>query len=430
MQHERTTLPNGIRVLVAEMPETRSVSLSLYVGGGSRVEDRLTSGSSHFLEHALFKGTAKRPTAAEISMEIESRGGAVNASTDREVTSFWSRVPARHWSVALDVVADMLRAPLLRDRDIESERAVIVEEIRMYRDQPQDRVHGLLEAMLYPRHPLGWEVAGQEKVVRTFTGEGLRAFMRRAYAPSRMVLAIAGRLDAREALAAASEALGGLAPVDAPPSRPAPRPGRRRHRTFARRGEQAHLVMAWPTVGRESEERYAIELLSAALGEGMSSRLFLEVREKRSLAYDIHSYVSEFADAGHLAVYAGIAPERVIEARDAIGREIDRLRDEPIGEVEMDRIRDNLKARTELRLEETRGVASWLAGQELFLGRVRTVEEVCAIIDGIGADDILRAARRYLLPEQLYLAAVGPRAVCGALDGLAAEPVALEEVVP
>ncbi|MBM4421678.1 MAG: insulinase family protein, partial [Chloroflexi bacterium] len=194
--------------------------------------------------------------------------------------------------------------------------------------------------------------------------------------------------------------------------------------------EQAHLVMAWPTVGRESEERYAIELLSAALGEGMSSRLFLEVREKRSLAYDIHSYVSEFADAGHLAVYAGIAPERVIEARDAIGREIDRLRDEPIGEVEMDRIRDNLKARTELRLEETHGVASWLAGQELFLGRVRTVEEVCAIIDGIGADDILRAARRYLLPEQLYLAAVGPRAVCGALDGLAAEPVALEEVVP
>ena len=169
MHYERVTLPNGLRVLVSEMPETRSVSLSLYVGVGSRVEDASNAGSSHFLEHMVFKGTAKRPTAAEISQEIESRGGAVNASTDKEVTVFSARVPARHWAVALDVVADMVRAPILRAADVESEKRVVVEEIRMYRDQPQDRVHNILEELLYPRHPLGWEIAGNEKVVNGFT---------------------------------------------------------------------------------------------------------------------------------------------------------------------------------------------------------------------------------------------------------------------
>src|SRR5919197_239798 len=179
MQHQRVTLPNGLRILVAEMPETRSVSMALYVGVGSRIETRSDAGTSHFLEHMLFKGTAKRPTAADISQEIESRGGVVNASTDKEVTVFWSRVPARHYLVALDVVADMIRAPILRPGDVESERRVIVEEIRMYRDQPQDRVHTLVDELLYPRHPLGWEVAGREEVVLDMQADDLRSFPRR-----------------------------------------------------------------------------------------------------------------------------------------------------------------------------------------------------------------------------------------------------------
>ena len=202
LDHHHTTLPNGIRVLVAEMPETRSVSMAIYVGIGSRVETKNDAGTSHFLEHMLFKGTAKRPTAADISQEIESRGGVVNASTDKEVTVFWSRVPARHYLVALDVVADMLRAPVLRATDVESERRVIVEELRMYRDQPQDRVHTLVDELLYPRHPLGWEVAGREDVVLGMTTDGLRAFMQRGYAPSRTVVALAGPIRADEAVLA------------------------------------------------------------------------------------------------------------------------------------------------------------------------------------------------------------------------------------
>src|SRR5438132_1127210 len=184
MEHRKVTLPNGLRVLVSEMPETRSVSLAVYVGVGSRIETKDDAGTSHFLEHMVFKGSAKRPTAADISQVIESKGGVVNASTDKEVTVFWSRVPARHYLVALDVIADLIRAPMLRPTDVESERNVIVEELRMYRDQPQDRVHTLVDELLYPRHPLGWEVAGREEVVLGMTADRLREFMQRGYAPS------------------------------------------------------------------------------------------------------------------------------------------------------------------------------------------------------------------------------------------------------
>ena len=230
MEHRRVTLPNGLRILVGEMPESRSVSLAVYVGVGSRIETKVDAGTSHFLEHMVFKGSAKRPTAADISQVIESKGGVVNASTDKEVTVFWTRVPARHWRIALDVVADLVLAPMLRPKDVESERNVIVEELRMYRDQPQDRVHTLVDELLYPRHPLGWEVAGREEVVLAMTADRLREFMERGYAPSRTVVALAGPLRADDAIAAVDEALGGLAAREVPKSRPAPRAGKSQDR--------------------------------------------------------------------------------------------------------------------------------------------------------------------------------------------------------
>src|SRR5256885_14772532 len=177
MEYRKVTLPNGLRILVSEMPETRSVSLAVYVGVGSRIETKDDAGTSHFLEHMVFKGSAKRPTAAEISQVIESKGGVVNAATDKEVTLFWSRVPARHWRTALDVVADLIRQPMLRPGDVEIEKRVVIEELRMYRDQPQDRVHTIIDELLYPRHPLGWEVAGREQVVNALDSERLREFM-------------------------------------------------------------------------------------------------------------------------------------------------------------------------------------------------------------------------------------------------------------
>src|SRR5438876_7171538 len=380
MEYRKVTLPNGLRILVSEMPETRSVSIAVYVGIGSRIETKDDAGTSHFLEHMVFKGSAKRPTAADISHVIESKGGVVNASTDKEVTVFWSRVPARHYLVALDVIADLIRAPMLRSTDVESERNVIVEELRMYRDQPQDRVHTLVDELLYPRHPLGWEVAGREQVVLAMTADDLRAFMDRGYAPARTVVALAGPLDADEAIAAVEAALGGLAPREPAPIVPAPKAGKPRAKLLGKRAEQTNLCVGWRTVQTDHPDKFAVDMLNAVLGEGMSSRLFLELREKRGLAYDVHSYDANYVDAGHLVVYAGFAPQNGAEVLAAILREIARLRDEPVPDRELERVRDFAKGRLELRLEDTRGVSGWLAGQELFLGRVRTVEEVSAII--------------------------------------------------
>ncbi len=427
MQYERVTLPNGIRVLVSEMPETRSVSLAVYVGVGSRAESAANAGTSHFVEHMVFKGTAKRPSAPEISQAVESLGGAVNASTDKEVTLFWSRVPARHYLVALDVVADMIRAPMLRESDVESERSVVVEEIRMYRDQPQDRVHTLVDELLYPRHPLGWEVAGREKVVLGLTPDDLRRFMRLGYAPDRIVVALAGRLSAPEAIAAVAAQLGDIAPRPPVDIAPAPAPSVVRTKVLAKRGEQAHLCIGWRAVPTAHPDEFVLDMLNAVLGEGMSSRLFVELRERRALAYDVHSYEANYVDAGHLVIYAGVAPSRAREALAAALAEVARLRDELVPDVELERVRDFAKGRIELRLEDTRGVSSWLAGQELFLGRVRSVEEICAIIDGISAEDVQRAARQYLRTELCYVAAVGPRATVASLGAPAVpESIAME----
>ena len=415
MRYERVTLPNGVRVLVKDMPEARSASIAVYVGVGSRSETKVNAGTSHFLEHMVFKGTANRPSASEISQQIEGVGGTANASTDKEATVFSSFVPARHYLLALDIVSDMVRAPLLRDSDVESERNVIVEEIRMYRDQAQDRVHTLIDELLYPNHPLGWEIAGREPVVLTLTAAGLREFMDTHYAPSRIVVAIAGRIDEAEAMAAVRSRFEDLPTRPPVATRPAPQPGRTRTKTLAKRGEQAHVCIGWRGVPQLHPDKFAIDMLNAILGEGMSSRLFLELREKRALTYDVHSYISNYADAGHVVIYAGVAPTRAREAVDAALVEVARLRAEPVTEAELTRVRDFVKGRIELRLEHSRGVSSWLAGQELFLEKIRSVEELVAIIDGIGAADLQRVAQRYLRPELAYLAAVGPRATVAEL---------------
>jgi predicted Zn-dependent peptidase len=423
MEHRKVTLPNGLRVLVGEMPETRSVSLAVYVGIGSRIETKDDAGTSHFLEHMVFKGSEKRPTAADISQVIESKGGVVNASTDKEVTVFWSRVPARHYLVALDVIADLIRAPMLRTTDVDSERNVIVEELRMYRDQPQDRVHTLVDELLYPRHPLGWEVAGREEVVLGMTADRLREFMQRGYAPSRTVVALAGPLKADEAIAAVDEALGGLAAREVVRSKPAPRAGKTHLKLLGKRAEQTNLCVGWRAPHTTHPDKYSIDMLNAVLGEGMSSRLFLELREKRGLAYDVHSYGANYSDAGHLVVYAGFAPQNGAEVQKAIMREVARMRDELVTDAEIERVRDFAKGRLELRLEDTRGVSGWLAGQELFLGRVRSVEEVSAIIDGVSTADIQRVARLYLRPELAYVAAIGPRASLASITPPVAEEI-------
>ena len=420
MKYERTVLDNGIRVLVAPMPEARSVTVGVVVGAGSRYERREESGISHFVEHMVFKGSAKRPTASEISQAIESLGGNVNASTDKEVTVFWARVPARHYLVAVDVLADMLRNPMFRERDVSSEKKVIVEEIRMYLYTPQDLVHVMADGLLFPNSSLGWEVAGRATVVNALAADDLRHYMERTYSPERTVIALAGPLDMPEAQQAIATQFGDLARRPPQLFAPAGAPATRHRRMRAKRGEQAHLVIVWRGVPHAHPDKFALDLLNAVLGEGMSSRLFVELRERLSLAYDVHSYVSNFSDTGMFGIYAGVAPQRAGEAHAAALREVDRLIVEPVGEAELNRVRDFVKGRLELRMEDTRSVAMWVGGQELLLGRIRSVEELSAILDAITAEDVQRVARTYLLPELSYTTVVGTHT---ALRAMTAPPV-------
>ncbi len=415
MNYSRAVLDNGIRVLVAPMPEARSVSVGIVVGAGSRYERREDSGISHFLEHMVFKGSAKRPTAADISQAIEALGGMINASTDKELTVFWARVPARHYLVAVDVLADMLRNPMLRDTDVAAEKPVVLEEIRLYQDTPQDLVHVMSDGILFPQSPLGWEVAGRSAVVLKVTADDLRRHMDRLYSPERIVISLAGPLDVEEAQAAIAAQFGDLARRPPQLFAPAGPPGAQHRKLRAKRGEQAHLVIGWRAVSHAHPDRFALEMLNAVLGEGMSSRLFLELREKMSLAYDVHSYMANYSDAGMLGIYAGVAPQRTGEAHGAALREVERLIREPVGEAELNRVRDFVKGRMELRMEDTRGVAMWIAGQELILGRIRSVEELAAIYDAVSAEEIQRVAVNYLRPELAYTTVVGPHTAIGAM---------------
>jgi predicted Zn-dependent peptidase len=289
-------------------------------------------------------------------------------------------------------------------------------------DAPQDLVHVMMDALLFPSSPLGWETAGRAAVVMKITAEALRSYMERMYAPERIVVALAGPLDVAEAEAAVATQFGDM-PRRAPQRfREAPAPGELHRRMRAKRGEQAHIVIGYRGIANAHPDRYTIDMLNAVLGEGMSSRLFLELREKLSLAYDVHSFVSNYSDAGMIGIYAGVAPQRTAEAHAAALREVDRLIREPVGEAELARVKDFVKGRLELRMEDTRGVGMWIAGQELLLGEIKGVEERSAIIDAVTADDIQRVAREYLRPELSYTTVVGPHTALATLTG-ASEPV-------
>jgi len=254
----------------------------------------------------------------------------------------------------------------------------------------------------------------------------LRDFMDRGYAPRKIVVAVAGKVDANEVSDAIAELFASVTERKPPRLKAAPKPSKTRVKLLGKRTEQAHVCIGWRGVPQVHPDKYTLDMLNAILGEGMSSRLFLELREKRALAYDVHSFSSNYVDAGHEVIYAGIAPDRISEVVEASLAQVARLRDEIVPPDELERVRDFNKGRLELRLEDTRGVSNWLAGQELFLDRVRTVEEVCDIIDSVSAEDIQRAAQQYLRPELSYVAAVGPRAAVATVRAPVGAEVVME----
>ena len=410
---ERSVLPNGLRVVTQPMPTARSVAVGLFVGVGSRREDEAHAGLSHLLEHLVFKGTRRYPEAGGLSEAIEGCGGSVNAATDRELTIYTARVPAEAASRALEVVADLVLSPLLRGPDLVSEKPVIVDEIRMYVDSPGDHIFSLFDELLFGGHPLGREIAGTPRSVRRARHDTVVGHWERWYRPPNLVLAAAGAIKHDQVLKAAAswfEADGagsGPSHLPAPLETPTPAsPGALR--VAFRRLTQGNLCIGMPGVARDHPDRWALDLLGAVLGDGMSSRLFIELRERRSLTYDVSTFGATYADCGTFGVHAGFDPDQAPALVAAILEQLERVVQEPVGAVELDRARAYTRGRLELRMEETGAVASWLGTGESLLPRILTVDEVIEHLDAVTVEDLLRVARTYARPDLARLAVLGP----------------------
>jgi predicted Zn-dependent peptidase len=409
LQYCTTTLDNGLRILSAPMPGTRSVSVSLYVGAGSRYETPAEAGISHLLEHLLFKGSEKRPSAQLISETIDSVGGVMNAGTDRELTVYYAKVARPHFGRAADVLADMIRHPLIEAAEIEKERKVVIEELASIEDSPAQLVDVLLDATMWPDQPLGRDVAGTEESVNGITREATLDYMHRQYVPNNIVVAVAGAIDHREVVDFFGEALGDW--EQGSPSRWFPAiDGQTAPRTSLqyKRTEQAHIEIAVHALSNQDPDRFAVDLISVILGEGMSSRLFLELREKRALCYDVHSYASHYLDTGAFAVYAGVDPKKTVEAAGALLEQLALVRDQGVSDEELHKAKELSKGRLLLRMEDTRNVSGWIGGQEILNGFVRTPDEIVELVDAVTADDMRRVAKKLLDDRKMSLALVGP----------------------
>jgi predicted Zn-dependent peptidase len=406
--YHKTTLDNGLRLVTATMPHTRSVCLSIFIGTGSRHEPDTEAGISHFIEHLLFKGTEKRPTAREISAAIEQVGGIINGGTDKELTVYWAKVPQQHFATALDILTDILLHPRLEPEAIEKERRVIIEEINMTRDIPSQQVNLLIDELLWPDHPLGRDIAGSRESVTAISRDELGDYLKRQYGPDNAVVAIAGNIKHQDMISAASRALGGWVSQQPHLGYLAYQPGpTQRLRIEKREAEQAHLCLAVPGLPLLHPQRFTLDLLNVILGEGMSSRLFTEIRERLGLAYSIYSYVEHFSDSGSLNVYAGVEPKNLETATGAIREQLQQLK-EPVPEEELYRAKEFSKGRLQLRMEDSRNVSGWLGGQEILTGRILTPDQIISIIDAITTEELTELARELIDDSKLHLAVVGP----------------------
>jgi len=413
---ERTALAEGPRVISSRVPGARSVSIAAYVLAGSRLESAAEAGVAHFMEHLTFKGTKAYPTTRAISEAIEGAGGSFNAATDRESTVYWVRVPHREARLGMDVIGELIVRPTLSTDEIEGERSVIVEEIRGYQDDPTEYAQILFQTAMFGDGPLGREICGEEAGIRALPDETIRDFWRTTYRPANTVVAVAGDIDHETAVQLAANAFGtgngtipGFAPAPALPAGERVLVGKRPT-------AQAQLVVGLPALRRDDPDAWTLSLLNAVLGDGMSSRLFQSVREELGLAYDISSGLVDYADAGALEISAGVDPDALDDALKAIIVELVRLRDEPIPADELERAKRYLSGGLELRMDETRHVASWIGGQEALHDRVLTVDEALVEVAAVKADDIQRLAATLVVDDGLRLAAVAPGRALRGLD--------------
>jgi predicted Zn-dependent peptidase len=402
---EKTVLDNGLTIITEQMNQVRSASVGIWVRSGSRHEREDFNGISHFIEHTLFKGTRNR-TAREIAIESDAIGGNVDAFTSREVASYYVKVLDEHLPRAFDLLADLVTSPLFSNEELDRERNVVIEEINMVEDTPDDLVHEVFIANFWPDHPLGRSILGTAETLSTFDHDMVAQHFMDVYTPGNLVIAGAGSISHK---AFSDMVAGYLADM---PSREVnlaaspPSPSNRRI-VLNKELEQAHLLLGTRCPSMVSEDRYAVHALNVMLGGGMSSRLFQTIREERGLAYAVFSGVNSYTDAGYLSVYAATSPEQIAEVIKLALQEFSRLKNEQVSAAELQRAKDQLKVSIMLGLESTSSRMSNLARQEIFFGRQSTLDEILQRIDRVTVEDVKRVAADIFVGDGFAVTALG-----------------------
>ena len=410
MKQQLTKLSNGVRVVTAHMPGSYSATVSIFAEVGSRYEDfGVNGGVSHFLEHLLFKGTKRWPSTKAISEQIDAVGGWNNAYTSAELTDYYVKVPYRQVPLALDILVDMVRNPLLKPSELDRERNVVLEEMNVYRDDPASYVHRLTPALLWPGHPLSQEVLGNEEVIKTITPAGVRTYLQNHYQPSRLVVAVAGRVNHEAIVKQAERLLGDM--QDTEPQVAAPIAQELNGDIAAaltKDTAQVHLVIATTAYPYRHEYDPAAKLVATILGRGLSSRLFLNVRERQGLAYSVTAGLENYVDSGEFEVYAGVNRAKQAEAITAIIGELQRIGHEPVAKAELDKAKHQIRGGLEMAMESNGAVADRIGTQLALLGSIRSVRQVIREIDAVTPAQLRKVAAEMLAPERLRLGIISP----------------------
>jgi predicted Zn-dependent peptidase len=406
---QRQTLSNGLRLLTAPIDYAQSVSCFIMLAAGSRYETEETSGIAHFSEHMFFKGTENRPTARDIGSEIDGIGGEFNAFTGKEYTGYYVRCAGEHREIAFDVLVDMLRHSKFDPEEIDREKGVIIEEMNMYFDTPRDYISGVYDSLLYGDRPIGWDIIGRKETVRGATRDTFLGYIDQWYRPERMVVGVAGKLDAG-LQTDIERLLGDLEQAET--GTPAPAQfeanGDARVKIHTKASDQAHLILGVPSYPLDHPDRYALQLLSTTLGTGMSSRLFTEVRERRGLAYYIYAINHSYTDIGSLFSQAGVDIERVDEAITTISDELKKITDEAVPSDELEKARNVAKGRFVLQTESPHGLIMFGLRREVLEGQAAEPDEILAGLDAVTAEDVQRVAQDVIGGHGLNLALIGP----------------------
>jgi len=401
-----TTLGNGVRVITETMPHVRSVSVGIWIGTGSRRETSEQNGISHFIEHMLFKGTTTR-SAEDIARSVDSIGGNLDAFTAKEMVCFNTKVLDQHLSLAFDVLADLVLHPMFRPEDIEKEKGVILEEIKMEADSPDYMVHEIFSSNFWRDHPLGKPILGTRETVKRFDRAMIDDYYRAVYAPANLVVTGAGNLTHPRLVDLVREHFESLQPAGAAPADPVPGTHARIALRNKKALEQVHMCLGVPSYPLPHQERFACYVLNTLLGGGMSSRLFQNIRERQGLAYAVFSELSPYRDTGCLSIYAGTSLENAPKVVESILKEFRELKQDRVVDEELRRAKDHLKGSLMLSLESTASRMSNLARQEMYFGRFFSLDELMDGIEAVSADDVLRIARTFFEPRSIALTILG-----------------------